>query len=131
MKIFIHYMLNTVTIFKFLQHYEFWSSYGDLIYYQFVINIHFFKGVETYCIIPSLWFWITNCFKTFSIFQMAIAFMLAFTNGLPRIMSSYFWERNWVNGVDLNSWEGPPHDQAFNITNFRCWCLHKWLDLWT
>ncbi|XP_047223549.1 alpha-amylase [Girardinichthys multiradiatus] len=40
--------------------------------------------------------------------KMAVAYMLAHPYGQARIMSSYRWDRNIVNGVDQNDWIGPP-----------------------
>ncbi|MEQ2235074.1 hypothetical protein ILYODFUR_037926 [Ilyodon furcidens] len=40
--------------------------------------------------------------------KMAVAYMLAHPYGQARIMSSYRWNRNIVNGVDQNDWIGPP-----------------------
>jgi len=59
--------------------------------------------------------------------QMAVAFMLAYPYGYPRIMSSFFFE-------DPN--QGPPHDRCYNIqsptinSDGTCddgWvCEHRW-----
>ena len=40
--------------------------------------------------------------------QLATAFMLAHPYGVPRIMSSYEYNR-------ANNWEGPPHNGDFSI----------------
>ncbi|KAG5285029.1 hypothetical protein AALO_G00033270 [Alosa alosa] len=40
--------------------------------------------------------------------KMAVGFMLAHPNGFTRVMSSYRWDRNFVNGKDQNDWMGPP-----------------------
>uniref|UniRef100_A0A3Q2QVQ5 alpha-amylase n=1 Tax=Fundulus heteroclitus TaxID=8078 RepID=A0A3Q2QVQ5_FUNHE len=40
--------------------------------------------------------------------KMAVAYMLAHPYGQARIMSSYRWNRNIVNGKDQNDWMGPP-----------------------
>ncbi|XP_016370891.1 alpha-amylase 1-like [Sinocyclocheilus rhinocerous] len=42
------------------------------------------------------------------LYKMAVAFMLAHPYGFTRVMSSYRWDRNIVNGVDQNDWQGPP-----------------------
>ncbi|KAJ7332430.1 hypothetical protein JRQ81_014610, partial [Phrynocephalus forsythii] len=39
---------------------------------------------------------------------MAVGFMLAHPYGFTRVMSSYRWQRNFVNGQDKNDWIGPP-----------------------
>ncbi|PIO33421.1 hypothetical protein AB205_0138020, partial [Aquarana catesbeiana] len=41
-------------------------------------------------------------------YKMALGFMLAHPYGFTRIMSSFRWSRNWVNGKDQNDWIGPP-----------------------
>ncbi|KAL4635914.1 pancreatic alpha-amylase-like [Arapaima gigas] len=42
------------------------------------------------------------------LYKMASGFMLAHPYGLTRVMSSFRWNRNIVNGVDKNDWIGPP-----------------------
>uniref|UniRef100_A0A8C2DR64 Alpha-amylase n=1 Tax=Cyprinus carpio TaxID=7962 RepID=A0A8C2DR64_CYPCA len=42
------------------------------------------------------------------LYKMAVAFMLAHPYGFTRVMSSYRWDRNIVNGQDQNDWQGPP-----------------------
>uniref|UniRef100_A0A8D0CHD8 alpha-amylase n=1 Tax=Scleropages formosus TaxID=113540 RepID=A0A8D0CHD8_SCLFO len=42
------------------------------------------------------------------LYKIAIGFMLAHPYGLTRVMSSYRWNRNIVNGADQNDWIGPP-----------------------
>lgn len=37
-------------------------------------------------------------------YKMATAFMLAHPYGVPRVMSSYYWEQNMEGGVDKNDW---------------------------
>ncbi|CAN7999456.1 unnamed protein product, partial [Ixodes hexagonus] len=49
------------------------------------------------------------------LYKMATAFLLAWPYGLPRVTSSYRWERNIVDGKDLNDWVGPPADSDWNI----------------
>ena len=59
--------------------------------------------------------------------QMAVAFMLAYPYGYPRIMSSFFFE---------DPKQGPPHDEKYNIlspvinpdgTCGKGWvCEHRW-----
>lgn len=38
------------------------------------------------------------------LYKKAVAFMLAWPFGLKRVMSSYYWQRNFQNGKDLNDW---------------------------
>ncbi|KAG5285028.1 hypothetical protein AALO_G00033260 [Alosa alosa] len=42
------------------------------------------------------------------LYKMAVGFMLAHPYGFTRVMSSYHWDRNFVNGKDQNDWMGPP-----------------------
>ncbi|KAG0410670.1 hypothetical protein HPB47_012210 [Ixodes persulcatus] len=49
------------------------------------------------------------------LYKMATAFLLALPYGLPRITSSYRWERNIVDGKDINDWVGPPADSDWKI----------------
>ncbi|XP_062844246.1 pancreatic alpha-amylase [Trichomycterus rosablanca] len=42
------------------------------------------------------------------LYKMAVGFMLAHPYGVTRVMSSFRWDRNFVNGVDKNDWIGPP-----------------------
>ncbi|XP_030641594.1 pancreatic alpha-amylase-like [Chanos chanos] len=42
------------------------------------------------------------------LYKIATAFMLAHPYGVTRVMSSYRWTRNIVNGKDQNDWIGPP-----------------------
>ncbi|XP_051867127.1 pancreatic alpha-amylase-like isoform X2 [Pristis pectinata] len=42
------------------------------------------------------------------LYKVAVAFMLAHPYGQTRIMSSYRWDRKFVNGKDVNDWVGPP-----------------------
>ncbi|KAK8757833.1 hypothetical protein V5799_004533 [Amblyomma americanum] len=70
------------------------------------------------------------------LYKMAVAFMLAWPYGLPRVMSSYRWPRDIVGGEDRNAWMGPPCDEAWRIKpvvrypNESCgndWvCEHRW-----
>lgn len=71
---------------------------------------------------------------------MATAFMLAHPYGFTRVMSSYYWDQNFVNGQDLNDWVGPPHDDSYNIVgptfnaDDSCgngWvCEHRWRQIY-
>ncbi|MCL4169399.1 UNVERIFIED_CONTAM: hypothetical protein GTU68_056000, partial [Idotea baltica] len=54
-------------------------------------------------------------FRTSRLYKMANAFMLAWPYGFTRVMSSYYWDQYYVNGVDQNDWVGPPHDSNYNI----------------
>ncbi|XP_036412574.1 alpha-amylase-like [Colossoma macropomum] len=42
------------------------------------------------------------------LYKMAVGLMLAHPYGLTRVMSSFRWDRNIVNGEDQNDWMGPP-----------------------
>uniref|UniRef100_A0A3B4DIZ1 Alpha-amylase n=1 Tax=Pygocentrus nattereri TaxID=42514 RepID=A0A3B4DIZ1_PYGNA len=42
------------------------------------------------------------------LYKMAVGLMLAHPYGVTRVMSSYHWDRNIVNGEDENDWIGPP-----------------------
>ncbi|KAJ0012024.1 hypothetical protein NQD34_012999 [Periophthalmus magnuspinnatus] len=42
------------------------------------------------------------------LYKMAVGYMLAHPYGVTRVMSSYRWDRNFVNGKDQNYWVGPP-----------------------
>ncbi|XP_023224503.1 alpha-amylase 2B-like isoform X3 [Centruroides sculpturatus] len=74
------------------------------------------------------------------LYKIAIAFMLAWPYGIPRIMSSYDWTQKIdENENDVNSWIGPPHDSAYNILSVTdmpdgsCgndWiCEHRWKEI--
>lgn len=72
--------------------------------------------------------------------QMANAFMLGWPYGFTRVMSSYYWDQNMVNGEDLNDWVGPPHDGNYDIVSpainadDSCgsgWiCEHRWRQIY-
>ena len=52
-----------------------------------ITNIHYAISSTFYCVIR----------------QMAVAYMLAWPYGFTRVMSSYYWDQNIVNGqVNLN-----------------------------
>uniref|UniRef100_A0A8C6UH07 alpha-amylase n=1 Tax=Neogobius melanostomus TaxID=47308 RepID=A0A8C6UH07_9GOBI len=40
--------------------------------------------------------------------KMAVGYMLAHPYGVTRVMSSFRWDRHFVNGKDQNDWMGPP-----------------------
>jgi len=78
-------------------------------------------------------------FREPKLYKMALSFMLAWPYGLPRVMSSFYWDQNFVNGQDANSWVGAPQDDNFNIlsptieADGSCgggWvCEHRWRPL--
>jgi alpha-amylase len=43
-------------------------------------------------------------------YKMANAYMLAWDFGHTRIMSSYWWDQQIDDGIDINDWWGPPSD---------------------
>lgn len=75
-------------------------------------------------------------FREPKLYKMAVAFMLSWPYGFPRVMSSFYWDQNIQNGEDKNNWIGPPHDGNYNIqspiinTDGSCgggWmCEHRW-----
>jgi len=75
-------------------------------------------------------------FRVPKLYKMAQAFMLSWPYGLARVMSSYYWDQNFVNGQDANDWVGPPVDSNWNIASptinadGTCgggWmCEHRW-----
>nr|WLK78493.1 alpha-amylase [Enchytraeus albidus] len=65
-----------------------------------------------------------------NMYKIANAFELAWQYGHVRIMSSYNWPRNIVNGVDVNDWMGPPGNGGVTA-NAVCFngdwiCEHRW-----
>ncbi|XP_041063667.1 pancreatic alpha-amylase-like isoform X2 [Carcharodon carcharias] len=70
------------------------------------------------------------------LYKVAVAFMLAHPYGQTRVMSSYRWDRYFVNGKDVNDWMGPPSNRngstkhvTFNAdtTCGNGWvCEHRW-----
>ncbi|XP_077507988.1 pancreatic alpha-amylase-like isoform X2 [Amblyomma americanum] len=74
------------------------------------------------------------------LYKMAVAFMLAWPYGLPRVMSSYRWPRYFREGRDINAWIGPPSDEAWRIkpvvrlrddTCGNGWvCEHRWRQIY-
>uniref|UniRef100_A0AAY4ALB3 alpha-amylase n=1 Tax=Denticeps clupeoides TaxID=299321 RepID=A0AAY4ALB3_9TELE len=42
------------------------------------------------------------------LYKMGVGLMLAHPYGVTRVMSSFRWDRNIVNGQDKNDWIGPP-----------------------
>ncbi|XP_070389696.1 alpha-amylase-like [Dermacentor albipictus] len=74
------------------------------------------------------------------LYKMANVFLLAWPYGLPRVMSSYRWPRDFRDGEDRNAWFGPPSDAAWNIepvirhSDDTCgggWiCEHRWRQIY-
>ncbi|XP_053549744.1 pancreatic alpha-amylase [Bombina bombina] len=70
------------------------------------------------------------------LYKMGIGFMLAHPYGFTRVMSSFRWPRNFVNGKDVNDWIGPPTNSDGSIKTVpinpdtTCgdnWvCEHRW-----
>ncbi|XP_032885054.1 pancreatic alpha-amylase-like [Amblyraja radiata] len=70
------------------------------------------------------------------LYKVAVAFMLAHPYGVTRVMSSYRWDRRFVNGKDENDWMGPPSeaDGSTRPVTIRAdstcgdgWvCEHRW-----
>jgi alpha-amylase len=79
-------------------------------------------------------------FRASRLYKQAVAFMLALPYGVTRVMSSYYWPQNMVNGKDKNDWIGPPHEADFSIKDvlinpdFTCgngWiCEHRWREIY-
>ncbi|KAL3892174.1 hypothetical protein ACJMK2_004408 [Sinanodonta woodiana] len=73
-------------------------------------------------------------------YKMATAFMLAHPYGFTRVMSSYYWDVNYVNGNDANDWIGPPTNGDMSIkdvfinSDLSCgngWiCEHRWRQIY-
>ncbi|CAL4155730.1 unnamed protein product, partial [Meganyctiphanes norvegica] len=78
-------------------------------------------------------------FRQDKLYKMATAFMLAHPYGVVRVMSSYYWDQNIVNGHDQNDWVGPPSDPGWSIISpiinddGSCgngWiCEHRWNEI--
>uniref|UniRef100_A0A4X1V6Q6 Alpha-amylase n=1 Tax=Sus scrofa TaxID=9823 RepID=A0A4X1V6Q6_PIG len=49
------------------------------------------------------------------LYKVAVGFMLAHPYGFTRVMSSYRWARNFVNGQDVNDWIGPPNNNGLYL----------------
>ncbi|KAM4721451.1 pancreatic alpha-amylase-like [Rhinophrynus dorsalis] len=70
------------------------------------------------------------------LYKMGVGFMLAHPYGFTRVMSSYHWPRDFVDGKDVNSWMGPPSNPDGSIkmvtlnNDLTCgngWvCEHRW-----
>uniref|UniRef100_A0A8C6GEU9 Alpha-amylase n=1 Tax=Mus spicilegus TaxID=10103 RepID=A0A8C6GEU9_MUSSI len=69
------------------------------------------------------------------LYKMAVGFMLAHPYGFTRVMSSYYWPRNFQNGKDVNDWVGPPNNNGKtkevsinpDSTCGNDWiCEHRW-----
>jgi alpha-amylase len=66
-----------------------------------------------------------------NMYKIANAFQLAWQYGHVRIMSSYNWPRNIVNGKDQNDWIGPPTNGGGSTKDVTCFngewiCEHRW-----
>jgi len=65
-----------------------------------------------------------------NMYKIATAFELAWSYGHVRVMSSYNWPRNIVDGKDTNDWVGPPGSGGVtaDVTCFNGdWiCEHRW-----
>ena len=59
------------------------------------------------------------------LYKMASAFKLAWDYGHVRVMSSYQWPRNIIDGKDENDWVGPPSNPP-GVTE-RSVCFNKWI----
>jgi len=63
-------------------------------------------------------------------YKIATAFELAWNYGHVRVMSSYNWPRNIVNGKDTNDWVGPPSNGGTTkdavCFNGEWICEHRW-----
>jgi len=64
-------------------------------------------------------------------YTLANIFMLAWDYGYVQVMSSYYWPRNFQNGVDVNDWMGPPAYSDGTTKTADCntgeWiCEHRW-----
>ncbi|XP_067892666.1 pancreatic alpha-amylase-like isoform X3 [Heterodontus francisci] len=70
------------------------------------------------------------------LYKVAVAFMLAHPYGQTRVMSSFRWDRNFVNGKDVNDWMGPPSNSDGSTKHVTInpdttcgngWvCEHRW-----
>nr|AHN13897.1 alpha-amylase [Siganus canaliculatus]AKA86463.1 alpha-amylase [Siganus canaliculatus] len=70
------------------------------------------------------------------LYKMATGFMLAHPYGVTRVMSSYRWNRNFVDGKDQNDWVGPPSNSdgstksvpinADSTCGDNWVCEHRW-----
>ncbi|MEQ2186928.1 hypothetical protein GOODEAATRI_033829, partial [Goodea atripinnis] len=68
------------------------------------------------------------------LYKMAVGYMLAHPYGVARIMSSYRWNRNFVNGK--NDWMGPPSNTNGSTKSVPVYpdqtcgdgwvCEHRW-----
>jgi len=74
---------------------------------------------------------ITLTFFEPKMYKIANAFQLAWQYGHVRIMSSYYWTRDIVNGHDRNDWTGPPTNGSGTTKDAVCFngewiCEHRW-----
>ncbi|ODM89150.1 Pancreatic alpha-amylase [Orchesella cincta] len=74
-------------------------------------------------------------FRLAKLYKMAQAFTLSWPNGQARVMSSYYWDQRFEDGVDQNDWVGPPNVDGVTsgvviYPNQTCgggWvCEHRW-----
>jgi alpha-amylase len=70
-----------------------------------------------------------------NMYKIANAFELAWQYGHVRIMSSYNWPRNIVDGKDTNDWVGPPSDGGGTTRDVVCFngdwiCEHRWRQIY-
>nr|BAV13234.1 alpha-amylase [Eisenia fetida] len=70
-----------------------------------------------------------------NMYKIATAFELAWDYGHVRLMSSYNWPRNIVNGVDTNDWVGPPTNGGGDTKDVECFngewiCEHRWREMY-
>jgi alpha-amylase len=70
-----------------------------------------------------------------NMYKIATAFELAWDYGHVRLMSSYNWPRNIVNGVDTNNWVGPPTNGGGSTKDVVCFngewiCEHRWREIY-
>jgi alpha-amylase len=82
----------------------------------------------------------TITFFDADLYKRATAFMLAWPYGVPRVMVSYYWDRDIVNDADVNYWVGPPTDDGSDISpveyndDLSCqgdWeCEHRWRQIY-
>lgn len=70
-----------------------------------------------------------------NMYKIANAFQLAWNYGHVRIMSSYNWPRNIVDGKDQNDWIGPPSNSGGQTKDTVCFngewvCEHRWRQIY-
>jgi alpha-amylase len=70
-----------------------------------------------------------------NMYKIATAFELAWQYGHVRVMSSYYWPRNIVDGKDTNDWVGPPSNAGGATKDAECFngewiCEHRWRQIY-